>query len=185
MLSPSEVSTLGSLHDQWSEQQPGDELASRYYRGRQRVEQLGMAIPPKMRRFLVSTNWPRVVVDTIVSRQQVHSLMLPGEETADPVLRKLWEANNLGAHVAMFNVDRCVYGRSFMSVGSREGGGALVRVESPRQMVAEVDVRTERMTAAARFYGIDAQGDGRTWIRGRPEPGSACTPPFWGQTLIA
>jgi hypothetical protein len=72
-----------------------DELLLRYYKGRQRVEQLGMAIPPAMRRFLVITNWCRTVVDTINDRQQVRSLILPGEETADPQLRAIWDANNL------------------------------------------------------------------------------------------
>jgi hypothetical protein len=58
-----------------------------------------MAIPPNMRRFLVITNWCRTVVDTINDRQQVRSLILPGEETADPQLRAIWDANNLDAHV--------------------------------------------------------------------------------------
>jgi hypothetical protein len=79
-----------------------------------------MAIPPAMRRFLVITNWCRTVVDTINDRQQVRSLILPGEETADPQLRAIWDANNLSAHLAMFNRDRMIYGRAFMSVGPNE-----------------------------------------------------------------
>lgn len=134
-----------------------DELMLRYYRGRQRVEQLGMAIPPSMRRFLVITNWCRTVVDTINSRQQVRSLVLPGEETADPDLRAIWDASNLSAHTSMFNLDRMIYGRAFMSVGTNEDNAALpwVRVESPREMTARVDVRREVITSAARFYGTD------------------------------
>src|SRR5690606_10622701 len=121
------------------------------------VEHLGMALPPSLRRFLVVTNWPRVVVDTIRDRQQVRWMILPGEETADPQLRDIWDASNLSAHVAMFNQDRMVYGRAFMSVGSNEDNPELplVRVESPREMTALVDVRRERVDAAARFYGRD------------------------------
>jgi hypothetical protein len=114
-----------------------------------------MAIPPAMRRFLVVTNWCRTVVDTINSRQQVRSLILPGEETADPQLRAIWDANNLSAHLAMFNRDRMIYGRAFMSVATNADTRSLpyVRVESPREMVAEVDRIREVVTAAARFYG--------------------------------
>lgn len=158
-LSPTEIQTIDRLHQQWSSTWTRDELMLRYYQGRQRVEHLGLAIPAEMRRFLVIANWCRTVVDTTDNRQQVRALILPGEEQADPRLREIWDANNLSAHVSMFNVDRQVYGRAFMSVGSNEDDPSLplVRVESPREMVAEVDVRREVMTAAARFYGEDSK----------------------------
>lgn len=131
-----------------------DELNLRYYRGQQRVEQLGMAIPPEMRRFLVITNWPRVVVDTIGARQQVRSLILPGQEIADPQLRRIWDANNLTAQLKMFNRDRMVYARAFMSVGTNDDAPDLpfVRVESPRSMSALLDLPTGTMECAGRFF---------------------------------
>lgn len=132
-----------------------DELNLRYYQGRQRLEQIGLTIPESLRRFIVIANWPRVVVDTIVGRQRVRSMVLPGEESADPQLRAIMDASNMQAHLKMFNRDRCIYGRAFMSVGSNEDNPSLplIRVESPREMVAKVDIRKESMIAAARFYG--------------------------------
>lgn len=154
-LSPFEITTLEALKQDLDARAFEDELLLRYYLGRQRVEQLGMAIPPAMRRFLVITNWCRTVVDTINDRQQLRSLTLPGEDSADPTLRAIWDANNLSSHLAMFNRDRMVYGRAFLSVGANEDNRALpyVRVESPREMVAKIDKRREVVTAAARFYG--------------------------------
>lgn len=156
-LTPSEVALIDRMRRDLDVTAYQDELMDRYYRGRQRVEQLGMAIPPSMRKFLVITNWCRTLVDTINDRQQVRSLILPGEETADPRLRTIWDASNLTAHLSMFNMDRMKYGRAFMSVGSNEDNpeAPLVRVESPREMTALVDVRRESMIAAARFYGTD------------------------------
>lgn len=156
-LTPFEIQTIERLHHSLTNQGATDELLLRYYQGRQRVEQLGMAIPGPMRRFLVIANWCRVLVDTTDHRQQVRALVLPGEEKADPLLRSIWDANNLSAHVSMFNRDRMIYGRAFMSVGANEEDPdlPLVRVESPREMAAEIDSRTERVTAAARFYGTD------------------------------
>jgi len=157
VLAPPEVSLINDhlirLNASWSE----DELLFRYYRGKQRVEQLGMAIPPSMRKFLVIANWCRTVVDTINSRQQVRSLTLPGADTADPQLRAIWDASNLSAHSSMFNADRMIYGRSFMSVGANERNKKLplVRVESPREMTAIIDPRHEEITSACRFYGFD------------------------------
>nr|WP_254070124.1 hypothetical protein [Pimelobacter simplex] len=102
-LTSEEIDLLNKLRARVNKQHRNDELLLRYYQGRQRVEQLGMAIPPEMRRFLVITNWCRTVVDTINDRQQVRWLILPGKETADPKLRAIWDANNLSAHVSMFN----------------------------------------------------------------------------------
>lgn len=157
-LTPSELGTLEELKRQHDARALDDERFWRYLHLRQRIEQLGMAIPPSMRRFLVVANWPRVVVRTITGRQKVRALILPGEETADPILRAIWDANNLTAHTKMFRRDVLTFGRGFLSVGANEANPEmpLVRVESPREMEAKVDVRREEMTAAARFYGTDA-----------------------------
>ena len=160
-LTPSEVDLIDRLKREHETADFRDELMLRYYLGQQRVEHLGMAIPPAMRKFLVVANWCRTQVDTINDRQQVRSLILPGEETADPTLRAIWDANNLTAHLRMFNADRMIYGRAFLSVGTNEDDESLplVRVESPREMAALVDVRREQMIAAARFYGETEEGD--------------------------
>lgn len=158
-LTPSEIALVERMKRDLDNNAVADQRMLNYYRGLQRVEQLGMAIPPNLRQFMVVVNWPRVVVDTIEHRQNVRALILPGEETADPQLRAIWDASNLDAHVKMFNRDRMIYGRAFMSVGSNENDPSLpwVRVESPREMTALVDVRTERVIAAARFYGTDEE----------------------------
>ena len=73
-LTPSEVALIDRMKRDLDTNAAQDELMDRYYRGRQRVEQLGMAIPPSMRKFLVITNWCRTLVDTIDGRQQVRNL---------------------------------------------------------------------------------------------------------------
>ena len=156
-LTSSELELIEAHSVELSSRSNDDELNLRYYQGRQRVEQLGMAIPPAMRQFLVVTNWCRTLVDTINARQQVRSLSLPGEEDFDPTLRAISDASNLDAHVSMFNLDRQIYGRAFMSVGANEDDTdlPLIRAESPREMSAFADVRREKMTSAARLYGAD------------------------------
>lgn len=156
-LSKDDQELVNQLRGELGRTRRQDKLMLMYYQGQQRVQQLGMAIPPALRHFVVIVNWPRVVVDTIGGRQQVRSLVLPGEATADPVLRKIWDANNLSAHLKMFNRDRMIYGRSFLSVGTNEKAPELpwVRVESPTSMAALVDVRTETMIAAGRFYSAN------------------------------
>lgn len=52
-LNADETALLDKLQRQWQDSQHEDERLLRYYMGRQRVEQLGMAIPPAMRRFQI------------------------------------------------------------------------------------------------------------------------------------
>ena len=153
-LTPSEIELIEQLKRAHDARDFNDEKMLRYFQLKQRVEHLGMAIPPQMRRFLVVANWPRVVVRTISGRQKLRSLILPGEELVDPKLRAIAEANNLPAHLKMYRKDKLIYGRAFLSVGSNEAAQdrPIVRVESPREMESLVDVRRETMIAAARFY---------------------------------
>lgn len=153
-LDDNERDLIAQLEVQLRDTRQRDQENLNYYLGLQRVEQLGMAVPPAMRRFLVIANWCRVVVDTINKRQRLRSLILPGQELADPVLRAIWDANNLTAHFKMFNRDRMVYSRAFLSVGTNESVPQLpfIRVESPRATAALVDITTETMEAAGRFY---------------------------------
>ena len=150
-LAKPERDVLERLKTQWESTGTADEGLLRYYQGRQRLEQIGLTIPPSLRRFAVIANWPRVVVDTIVGRQRVRSLILPGEELANPQLQAIYDGSNLAAHLKMFNRDRCIYGRALLSVGSNESDPSLplVRVESPREMTADRERRPSRTGATA------------------------------------
>lgn len=162
LASPSDMAALERLDLQRQHRLSQDDVLLAYYQGRQRLLHLGMAIPPPLRAFVVIVNWPRVVVDSIVDRQQVKALYLPGQETADPQLRSIADASNLSQQLRMFNRDRCIFGRAFMSVQSTRDGGPVIRVESPREIAAEVDQLTERISIAARFFGVDDDGWGPT-----------------------
>jgi hypothetical protein len=166
-LTPDEISLIDRMKRNLEASWVDDEKHLRYYLGQQRLEQIGLTIPPALRRFTVVANWPRVVADTIERRQNVRSLILPGEEKADPQLRAIWDANNLDSDLSMFNLDRLIYGRAFMSVGANEDDPSLplMHVESPRELTALIDTRKRSMVAACRFYGVDADtGNGPTHV---------------------
>lgn len=149
-----ELNILDELYVQWQANWPVDERHERYYRLQHTLEQLGMAIPPSMRNFVVMANWARVVVRTIASRQRIRGLYLPGESKADDKLLEIWNDNNMTSQMKMLRKDRYIFGRAFISAGLWEKGSKrpLLRVESPREVEALVDNRTQEMRAAARFY---------------------------------
>lgn len=160
MLQPSEAATLKALYERLDATRRPDNLLLSYYDSENAFQHMGLALPEQYRQeYRVYTAGPSVVVDSVVDRQQVRSLVLPGEETADPKLRAIWDGSNMNYQLDMFNRDRRIYGRAFMTVGTNERDETrpLVRTESPLEMVAEIDVRHEVVTAAARFYGTDEQ----------------------------
>ena len=56
-----------------------DTRLDRYYEGSQRLEHIGLAVPPELRRFETVVNWNRVAVDSVADRLSVKSFILPGE----------------------------------------------------------------------------------------------------------
>jgi hypothetical protein len=154
-LTPDEINLIERHRVNLAANQNNDDLMGRYFEGDQRIEQLGLAVPPSFRRFLLIVNWPGMYVESVESRQDMRAMILPGQEKADPRLSEIWDANNLDADLSMFLQDRYVYGRAFLSVGSNEDdpSAPLVHVESPREMTAMVDIRRRRMTSACRFFG--------------------------------
>lgn len=133
----------------------GDELNLKYYKGKQILQHIGLAVPPELRQFEAVLNWNRVAVDSIAQRQKVKSFILPGQAEADGVLQENWAANNLDSESALLHKDVLIYGRGFVCVGTNEDDPThpLVTVESPRELTALVDPRTRRISSALRLYG--------------------------------
>lgn len=129
-----------------------------YYAGMQRLEQLGIAVPDDLRKFVTIVNWPRTYVDAIVARLHPQGFLLDGE--ADGELWRVWQANNLDTEFRMALVDMLVYGRGYLCVGTNadDEETPLLTVESPFQMIHEWSNRFRRVTAAARFYIDEVDG---------------------------
>lgn len=163
-LSPDEVALLDSHFQHFRSSETQDVLMERYCDAEQTLKMLGMAVPEEYDVFATPIGWPGMLVEQIESRQDVRALILPDTETADPILADAWDANDMDSEVPLFLWDRYTYGRSFFSVGANEDDPKmpLMRVESPRQMTAKVDVRRRVMTSAAKFYGADRFGIGPT-----------------------
>jgi hypothetical protein len=159
-LSDDELATLRRLEKSLTVQSANDGVLRAYYKGQQRLRHMGLALPPEMQIFETVINWPRTYVDTLRARLRMRSLILPGEETADPGLREGYDANNLDSQSRLAHLDAFMYGRSFVTVGTNEDDREhpLIRVESPQQMATEVDPRTLRLAAAAKVYGKNEIG---------------------------
>lgn len=127
-----------------------------YYNGVQRLEQLGLAIPPELRRFVTVVAWPQLAVDAVEERLDVVGFRRPGVEEADDELWRVWQANDLDTEAPLLHTDTLVYREAYTCVGSREGQPELplVTVETPDEVTVHRDPRTREVTEAGRFYDV-------------------------------
>jgi Phage portal protein, SPP1 Gp6-like len=154
-LTPAETAMFYSLSNAMVTTELGDARNDAYYQGTQRLEHIGLAVPPELRRFETVVNWPRLAVDAVEERLDVEGFRLPAADAADDELWRVWQANNLDEESQLAHLDALIYGRAFVCVGTNgdDPNTPLVTVESPRQMVASIDDRTRVVNAALRMYG--------------------------------
>lgn len=155
VLSDDEKLTMGRLAARIRREQPALERLEKYYKGRQRLEHIGLAVPPELRRFETVVNVPRMAVDEPARRQQIRAFYRVGDSTKeDPALREAYEFNNLGSESALAHLDEKIYGRCFAAVGTNEddAGHPVITIEGPKHIGCEVDPVKRVITSSARVY---------------------------------
>jgi Phage portal protein, SPP1 Gp6-like len=155
VLSDDEKQMMGRLAAQIRRDQPKLDRLGLYYKGRQRLEHIGLAVPPELRRFETVVNVPRMAVDEPARRQRIRGFSRVDDSTKeDPALRAAFEFNNLGSQSALVHIDEKIYGRCFVVVGSNEADSErpFITVEGPRHIGCEVDPVRRVITGAARIY---------------------------------
>lgn len=130
------------------------DLYEGYYEGEQRLVQLGLAIPPELRRFIVIVNWPRIAVDAVEERLERRGFQLPGQRAADVGLWEGWLYNGLDELGPMGDRDALKFGRSYRILGANEEDPEfpLISVESPRECTVFRDPRTRRIQWGLKRY---------------------------------
>lgn len=157
MLSVEEVQIADRLSQFHTSKWGTDERLLKYHDGRKTLSQIGISIPPDLDVLEVVVNWPRVAVEAIVERSDVRTIRRFGELNADSDLMGIYMANNLDSQIPMFNRDKLIYGRAFMSVGANEHDPdlPLIMVESPREISVDVDRRRRAIKSALRLIRDD------------------------------
>ena len=168
-LSDDERDTLNRLAGTLPRVARRNTIADAYYDGEQRVEQLGLAVPPELRQFLTIVAWPGTYVDAIEERIDLEGFRLPGSSEADDELWQVWQANGLDEESQLAHLDALVRRVSYAIVGAgdtdspdapsaaegdadRDTALPLVTVESSSEVAVERSPRTRRLTAAAKLY---------------------------------
>jgi hypothetical protein len=152
-----EQDTLMRLLEKIGAQLPRLDRLDRYYRGRQRLDAIGLALPPEMDRLQTVINWPALAVDSLEERLDVEGFQLGGDVSADERLWDWWQANDLDEESSLAHLDAFVFGRTYVTVsrGESTDDPPVITVESTRSMAVEIDPATRKISAAARVFERD------------------------------
>lgn len=137
------------------EQRPYLQLRGLYYDGLQKMQDLGISIPPSLVGLRTVMGWAQVGVDAIDERLNVEGFRFPGSAHVDDDLMGIWQANNLDGESALAQLDALIYGRSYLTVGPGDestDGAPLITPESALNMTVAWDARLRRPTAALQVY---------------------------------
>lgn len=152
-LTDDETALFNGLSSQMGAERAELRRLDAYYEGTQRLEQIGLAVPPALERFVTTVNWPRTVVGAVEERIDLEGFRVRGQDDADPEMWRVWQANDLDEESQLAHLDALVFGRSFVCVGAGEDVDTpLVTVESPEEMTCRVDPRDRSVSAALRRY---------------------------------
>lgn len=158
-LSSDEDDLFRALLNQLSAYEATNALKLAYYEGEQRVQELGIAIPPNLAPINAVVGWPGTTVDVIEERLDWYGWT---SELDDFGLSGVYADNGLGVEAGMAHLDALIYGTSFAVVGSGGDGEPtpLITTHSPRGMTGVWDARRRRLRSALAY----AQTDGVTYV---------------------
>jgi hypothetical protein len=152
-LSEDEARAANALAMRLFNVRPYLELRGLYYDGLQKMQDLGISIPPSLAGLRTVMGWPQIGVDAVDERCIVQGFRHAGQTEADDELLEIWGANNLGLESSLGHLDALIYGRSYVIVGAQDDTDVpLITVESPLNMTAVWDARLRKVTAAIQLY---------------------------------
>lgn len=176
VLSDDEKKLVASLQGQIRKNRRRYLLLDRYYEGEQRIQQIGLAVPPELRMFKAAVNVPRMAVNEVVSRQNLKGFQRSGKAEIDGTLRDAWELNNLTSRSMLLHLDARLYGRGFVSVSTNPDDDRmpLVTVEPAETMAIDVSplgqtraAGREYIDGSDRFFTLYQPGKTRWLGQGR------------------
>lgn len=129
-----------------------NELRSRYYDGKKRLDQMGISIPPQMDNFEAVVGWPQKTCTVLARRLKPEGFTLPVESSLLADISAVFDSNGMAAAERQAILSAVKHSVSFVFVtrGDESQGepDPLVTVRSALSATAIVDPRS-RLTLAA------------------------------------
>lgn len=140
-------------------------IRSRYYDGKARVRNLGIAVPPPLANIETVVGWPSTVVDALDERLEIDSFDVSGAEASQFGIEEWWDENNGPVDSSMAILDSLIFGVTFaaLSPGDRGEPDPLLTIEPATSMTGEWNARARRLRWALHVeVGAEGRPSGMT-----------------------
>lgn len=143
-----EIKLINKLLKDLEDYRISNSKKERYYEGKNRLQNLGIAIPDKLTGMKTAVGWAGTAVDVLNERINLDGFSAPENLR----INEIFQANNLDLEASLSHLDSLVTGISYIIVGSgnKELGepNPLITIESPNTMVGLYNTRTRGLDAA-------------------------------------
>lgn len=115
------------------------------------VKDLGISIPPALKRTEIAVGWPGLVVDALDERLDIDRVVMPGGDVESTGAVDVWTANELDLMYPEAHLEALIHGVAFLAASPGYAGepDAVVTLEPPSTMSGIWDTRRRDLAAAA------------------------------------
>ena len=164
-LTPDEVAIIQQLEKKLQSHQPKNGELENYFEGKNRLKDLNISIPPRLKSVEAVVGWPGTAISILEERLDFEGYI--GADTLG--LNDIYRNNDLDVEASLGHIDSLIYGTSFIVVGKGRDGepDPLITIESPKRMTGIYDLRIRRLSSALAVTRDD---------KGRPVVGTLYLP---------
>lgn len=124
-LRPQDAGRVRSLMELYQRKLVRNVLRDRYYEMHAKPRDLGISVPPNLRRLEQVVGWPAKAVDALANRSQFDGFVCPDEEVTAQ-LQDIVAANNLKRRYRKAVKSELKHSVSFLTVTAREDGSPMI-----------------------------------------------------------
>lgn len=161
-LSGADLDLLRTMIDKWSTKISRHLLRRTYYDGKNRLRDLGISLPPQLKKVETVVGWPAKAVDALAHRIVFDGFVLPGDEEDPYGLTGVFADNDQRVELPQTITASLIHSVSFMSVtqGDLEEGDPEILVQARSGMYATGVWDRRRRALRAALLIIDVAEDG-------------------------
>jgi hypothetical protein len=156
-----DLATVQRLTSLALERQASNRLRQRYYNHKMVLHDLGISIPPTLKKLSTVLGWPTKAVDAMVRRTVLDSWTLPDGLTPEDIgLDRVYEDNRLDTEIPAGLTSTLIHGVAFgfVSVGDQGEPTAMVQIRSAEWATGTWDMRRRCLKDALSIMSVDDDG---------------------------
>jgi len=160
-LDEAEQQLLADLAGVWRDKLAGNQVKNEYYNQKNLLNDLGIAIPPRLRRVKTVIGWPAKAVDLLAARSRFNGFTFTDRQGASSEFEEVLKANELKQSYKEALVSELTNSVSFFTVTAGDGGAGeppvIIMPYTAVNASALWDFRRRRLKAGMTIVDVDKQ----------------------------